>query len=197
MQRIKSLHFIDKEDDRSFQKHFGLSKEDLLDALAGIDTTIQWLKTSIYRNVLSDVTFFITDEPINIPGELAVEDHHRFKPVIYLNLMAIAEDYKNREYKLDMKQTDVSCTSYAAFVCLHEVGHYVHGLIGGNGKNKRERLFDYLYRGDYYYQRFLATMTHGDSSQEKKKYRNIPHEKAADEFARQCVALMRTEGYIS
>jgi hypothetical protein len=165
----------------------------MIDAFNGIHATIVWLETSIFEKVVEDIVFNITDEPINFPGELGVYDDDHFQAVIYLNIMAIAEDYKNKEYVLEMNRSDVTCFEYAAFVCLHEVGHLFHGLVGGNGTEKRDRLFDYFDKGEYFYNRFVSEMKHGYTYKEKKRYRNIPHEKAADNFAKQYLILMLEE----
>ncbi|OLO25369.1 hypothetical protein BTR23_24835 [Alkalihalophilus pseudofirmus] len=186
---IEALDFI-YEPEGVIKKQYKVSKQHILEALSGIRATIEWLETSIYKPIIEDVTFFISDVPINYPGQLEIDDEGDFKPVIYLNIMAIAEDFKNKEYILDMKKTQVCCYEYAAFICLHEVGHLFHGLIGGRGSDKRDRLFDYFSRGEYYYDRFIAEMKHGHTYEEKKKYRNIPHEKAADLFASHNLRIM-------
>ncbi|OIJ17948.1 hypothetical protein BKP45_20550 [Anaerobacillus alkalidiazotrophicus] len=192
MRIIEMIDYLDGVEEHIKYK-FGVSKLHMIDAFNGIHATIQWLDNSIYKKVVEDIVFNITDEPINFPGELGVYDDDRFQAVIYLNIMAIAEDYKNMEYVLEMNESDVTCFEYAAFVCLHEVGHLFHGLVGGNGTEKRDRLFDYFDKGEYYYKRFVSEMKHGNTYKEKKKYRNIPHEKAADNFAKQCLVLMMKE----
>ncbi|MCT8139938.1 hypothetical protein H1D32_20890 [Anaerobacillus sp. CMMVII] len=189
MKIIEMIDYLDEADEYIKDK-FGVSKLHMTEALKGIHATITWLTSSIYQKVIEDIVFNITDEPINFPGELGVYDEEHFQAVIYLNIMAIAEDYKNKEYVLEMNKSEVKCFEYAAFVCLHEVGHLFHGLIGGNGKEKRDRIFDYFDKGEYFYKRFVSEMKHGYTYKEKKKYRNIPHEKAADNFAKQCLALM-------
>ncbi|OIJ15230.1 hypothetical protein BKP35_05115 [Anaerobacillus arseniciselenatis] len=192
---MKIIELIDYLDDESssIKKKFGVSKLHMIDAYNGIHAAIEWLSTSIYKKVVEDIVFNITDEPINFPGELGVYEEDLFQPVIYLNIMAIAEDYKKKEYLLEMDQWEVTCFEYAAFVCLHEVGHLFHGLVGGSGTEKRDRLFDYFDKGEYFYKRFVAEMKYGYTYKEKKKYRNIPHEKAADNFAKQCLRIMLDE----
>lgn len=192
MEIIEMIDFLEGKSE-DIQKRFGVSKDDMLDAYNGIHKTIHWLTSSIYKSVVEDITFNITDEPINFPGELGVYEEDQFQPVIYLNIMAIAEDYKKKEFMLEMNRSDVTCFEYAAFVCLHEVGHLFHGLIGGNGSEKRDRLFEYFDKGEYYYKRYVSEMKCGYSYKEKKKYRNIPHEKAADNFAKQCLRVMMGE----
>ncbi|WP_096199127.1 hypothetical protein [Bacillus sp. FJAT-45350] len=189
MKIIESLDLV-YEKESLLKSRFNIHKSHVMAALDGVHSAIEWLKTSIYRSVLSDVSFYITDEPINFPGELMIHEKVEFQPVIYLNIMTIAEDYQNEEYLLEVKKKDISCFEYAAFVLLHEFGHLIHGLIGGNGKKQRDRLFDYFDRGEYYYTRFIQTMNKGETYEEKKRYRNIPHEKAADRFARQNLKIM-------
>lgn len=189
MKIIEMIDYLD-ESDANIKKRFVVSKQHMVDAYNGIHATIRWLGTSIYKKVVEDIVFNITDEPINFSGELGVYEDDGFQPVIYLNIMAIADDYKKREYLLEMNQSDVTCFEYAAFVCLHEVGHLFHGLAGGRGTEKRDRLFDYFDKGEYYYKRFISEMKYGYTYTEKKKYRNIPHEKAADNFAKQCLRIM-------
>ncbi|MFV8828844.1 hypothetical protein [Alkalihalobacterium sp. APHAB7] len=171
------------ETEETIREKYKIKKQHIIEALEGIRTTVTWLETSIYQNIIEDVTFYISDAPINYPGQLEIDDEGDFKPIIYMNIMAIAEDYKNKEYLLDMKRLCVSCYEYAAFICLHEVGHLCHGLLGGKGRDKRDRLFDYFNRGEFYYERFIEEMKYGHTHEEKKRYRNIPHEKAADQFA--------------
>jgi len=186
MKLIESLEFIfEREEFLSAQ--FGIAKRDVLEALDGLYGTISWLKQSIFQSVLKDVTFFFSDEPINFPGELELYESEKFEPIIYVNIMTVVEDFYKREFVLEMNKETATCYEYAAFVCLHEFGHLVHGLIGGTGELKRDRLLDYFERGQYYYERFIAFMNQGDTMKEKKRYRNIPHEKAADSFARQYV----------
>ncbi len=192
MKIIELIDYLDEESS-SIKKKFGVSKLHMIDAYNGIHATIDWLSTSIYKKVVEDIVFNITDEPINFPGELGVYEEDLFQPVIYLNIMAIAEDYKKKEYLLEMEQKEVTCFEYAAFVCLHEVGHLFHGLVGGSGTEKRDRLFDYFDKGEYFYKRFVAEMKYGYTYKEKKRYRNIPHEKAADNFAKQCLRIMLDE----
>lgn len=193
MKIIEMIDFL-KKDKKEIKTVFGVSKFHMTDAYQGIHEAIQWLKSSIYKSVIEHTIFHITDEPINFPGELGIYEEDDFQPVIYLNIMAIAEDYKNREYLLEVSRSDVTCFDYAAFICFHEVGHLFHGLVGGSGIEKRDRLFDYFDKGEYYYRRFISEMKHGHTYNEKKKYRNIPHEKAADNFAKQCLRLMQSEG---
>ncbi|MDT8861229.1 hypothetical protein N0O92_13385 [Alkalihalobacillus sp. MEB130] len=182
----KSLNFIYEHED-FLRRQFNISKKHALHALEGVCSTVTWLQTSIYKEIISDLTCYITDEPINFPGELAIDDVGEFQPVIYINVLSVTECFQNKEYVLDMKKDETTCFEYAAFVLLHEVGHYVHALMGGTGSNKKERLFDYFDRGEYYYERFIDSMIDGNTYDEKKRYRNIPHEKAADNFARQYV----------
>ncbi|GAE24876.1 hypothetical protein JCM9140_838 [Halalkalibacter wakoensis JCM 9140] len=185
----KSLNFIYEKED-FLLRQFNICKKHVHSALEGIYETVIWLRSSIFKNVINDLTCYITDEPINFPGELAIDDVETFEPVIYINIMSITECFQNKEYTIDLKQDHATSFEYASFVLLHEVGHYVHALIGGSGKDKKERLYDYFDKGEYYYERFLDSMTDGTSHKEKKKYRNIPHEKAADNFARQYVNLI-------
>ncbi|WP_078553619.1 hypothetical protein [Bacillus alkalicellulosilyticus] len=193
MEIIKNLTYNNKSP-HFFQTYFSLSKQQTVEALAGVEATIDWLQTSIYENVVRDVTFYLCDEPINFPGELEITSNvNEFQPIIYINILTVAEDYSKKEYHLEMKQTDVTCFEYAAFVCLHEFGHLIHGLIGGAGKGKRERLLEYFGKGEPYYNRFLEEMNAGYSFAEKKKYRQIPHEKAADQFALQQLKIMMSE----
>ncbi len=189
MKIIETLDFVFEKESYLLDT-FQIRKKDALDALAGIKTAIHWLHASLFRGIATDVTYVISDEPINFPGELELFDDINFRPVIYLNLMTLAEDFKNKEYVLEMKRDNVTCFEYGAFVCLHEFGHLFHGLVGGKGKNKRDRLLDYFERGEYFYQRFIAEMNKGDTYKEKKKYRSIPHEKAADHFASQWLKVM-------
>lgn len=190
MKIVEMLDFLEDEKEK-IKSDFGVSKRHLACAYHGIHAAIRWLKTSIYKKVIEDVVFHITDEPINFPGELGVYEEEDFQPVIYVNIMAIAEDYKKKEYVLEMKKNNATSFEYAAFICFHEVGHLFHGLVGGRGKKKKDRLFDYFDKGEYFYKRFIAEMNYGYTYQEKKKYRNIPHEKAADQFALQCLQLMQ------
>ncbi|RXI96374.1 hypothetical protein DS745_21905 [Anaerobacillus alkaliphilus] len=193
MKIIEMIDFLDEKSEK-IKKDFGVSKLHMASAYNGIHAAIQWLGSSIYKSVVEDIVFHITDEPINFPGELGIYEEEDFQPVIYLNIMAIAEDYKNREYLLEVNRNDVSSFEYAAFICFHEVGHLFHGLVGGSGKEKKDRLFDYFDKGEYFYKRFISEMKHGYTPHEKKKYRNIPHEKAADNFAKQCLRVMQSEG---
>ncbi|MFC0560173.1 hypothetical protein [Halalkalibacter alkalisediminis] len=182
----ESLHFIYEKEEYLWER-FNISKKHVHHGLEGIYATTKWLQTSIFKEAVGDLTCCVSDEPINFPGELAIDDGDTFEPVIYMNIMSITEDFQNKEYLIDLKKSRTTCFEYAAFVLLHEVGHYIHALIGGSGKNKKERLFDYFDRGEYHYDRFVETMKHGDTLGEKKRYRNIPHEKAADNFARQYI----------
>lgn len=193
MKIIEMIDFLDEKNEE-IKKRFGVSKHHMVDSYNGIHAAIRWLGTSIYKSVIEDIVFNITDEPINFPGELGIYEEDDYQPVIYLNIMAIAEDYKKKEYLLEMDQCDATCFQYAAFICFHEVGHLFHGLVGGSGKEKRDRLFDYFDKGEYYYRRFVSEMKHGNTYKEKKKYRNIPHEKAADKFAKQCLRMMLAQG---
>jgi hypothetical protein len=182
----ETFNFIYEKDDYLWT-HFNISRTNMLHGLDGIYATINWLQTSIFQNAIADLTCYITDEPINFPGELAIDEGSTFDPVIYLNIMSITEDFQNKEYVIELKKKRTTCFEYASFILLHEVGHYIHALIGGSGQNKKDRLFDYFDRGEYHYERFVENMRHGDTYEEKKKYRNIPHEKAADNFARQYI----------
>lgn len=189
MKIIESVNFIYEKED-FLKKQFGIQKKDALSALDGFHTSIHWLRTSIFRNIVKDLTIYISDDPINFPGELAIDEGDDFEPVIYVNAMSIAEDYKNKEYLLDMKRDDVGCFEYAAFILMHELGHYVHSMWAGQGKEKRDRLFDYFGKGESHYIRYEEEMVDGSSYKEKKRYRNIPHEKAADNFAKQYVDMI-------
>ncbi|WP_332697464.1 hypothetical protein [Halalkalibacter lacteus] len=189
MKIIKSLDFMYEGED-FLKQQFNISKTFAHHGLEGIDATIRWLETSIFRTIVNDLTFYISDEPINFPGELAIDEGETFQPVIYLNIMSVTEDFQNKEYLYDMKSEHTTCFEYASFVILHEVGHYVQALIGGQGKNKKERLYDYFDKGEFYYDRFTENMKNGVTYEEKKKYRTIPHEKAADNFARQHLKVM-------
>jgi hypothetical protein len=182
----KCLNFI-YESENYLQSQFKISKKHAHHGLEGVCETIRWLNSSIFKEAVADLTCYITDEPINFPGELAIDDVGSFEPVIYINIMSVTECFQNKEYVIDLKKNRTTCFEYAAFVLLHEVGHYIHALIGGNGKNKKERLFDYFDRGEHHYERFIDNMIDGNTYKEKKRYRNIPHEKAADNFARQYV----------
>ncbi|ARK30537.1 hypothetical protein [Halalkalibacter krulwichiae] len=181
-----SLHFI-YNDETYLQDNFQISRKEAIHCVAGICRTVKWLEASIFKEVLDDVRCHITDEPINFPGELVINEGEPFEPIIYMNVMAITEDFQNKEYVIDLKKNTATCFEYASFILLHEVGHYIHALIGGRGKNKREKLFDYFDGGQYYYNRYMQKMVKGISNKEKKMYRNIPHEKAADQFAMQYV----------
>ncbi|MFC0471531.1 hypothetical protein ACFFHM_13770 [Halalkalibacter kiskunsagensis] len=189
MKIIKALDFI-YEREEFLQQQFKISRTCAQQGLEGIDETIKWLKTSIFQTIVDDLTFYISDEPINFPGELAIDEGKTFQPVIYINIMSVTEDFQNKEYLYDMKRDHTTCFEYASFVVFHEVGHYVQALMGGRGENKKDRLYDYFDKGEYYYERFIANMKHGVTLEEKKKYRMIPHEKAADNFARQHLQIM-------
>jgi hypothetical protein len=192
MKIIKAFDFI-YEREGFLRKQFNISRKYVHHGLEGIHATIKWLETSIFQNIIDDITFYITDEPINFPGELAIDEGETFQPVIYINIMSITEDFQNKEYFYDMKKEETTCFEYASFVLLHEIGHFVQALIGGRGTSKKDKLYDYLDKGEYYYKRFIANMKHGETDEEKKKYRTIPHEKAADNFARQHLAVMMTD----
>ncbi|WP_088105831.1 hypothetical protein [Halalkalibacter urbisdiaboli] len=187
MKITESLHFI-HEDKAFLKRQFNITRSYLHNAYDGIREAIKWLKTSAFQTVVKDLSIYITDEPINFPGELALIEGVTFQPIVYINVMSITEDFQNEEYRYDLKKEHVTCFEYAVFVFLHEVGHYVHALIGGRGASRKEKIFDYFDRGEYHYQRFVETMGNGETNQEKKRYRNIPHEKAADRFARQYTA---------
>ncbi|WP_227938193.1 hypothetical protein [Alkalihalobacillus deserti] len=185
----ESLHFIYEKEDYLWRR-FKISRKHAHHGLEGIYATSKWLQTSIFKEVVRDLTCYLSDEPINFPGELAIDDGDTFEPVIYINIMSVTENFQNKEYLIDLKKNRTTCFEYAAFVLLHEIGHYIHALIGGSGQSKKERLFDYFDRGEYHYDRFIETMKNGDTYEEKKRYRNIPHEKAADNFARQYIDLI-------
>lgn len=191
---IESFHFI-HENPQFLKRQFSISKDHIFQAIEGVHATVEWLKTSVFHLIVNDLTFHISDEPINFPGELAIEEREDFHPVVYINVMSIVDDYQKQEFLYDMKVSNTTCFDYAAFVTLHEVGHYVQALIGGQGKSKKEKIYDYFDRGEHHYDRFVEHMKHGDSFEEKRRYRNIPHEKAADDFARLYLNCLKRESY--
>ncbi|MBB5174604.1 hypothetical protein [Texcoconibacillus texcoconensis] len=193
LQIVEDLLFMDGRS-RFIYERFGIEKGHMVAVLDGVRGVIDWLRGSVFCNLVRDVTFYISDEPINFPAELALEEDGQgdddCEVVVYLNVMSIAEDYKNGEYMLDLKRSDVACFEYAAFIVLHEVGHFVHANLGCSGRSMRDRLYAYLDQGAYFYDRYEAWMDRGYSVVEKKRYRRIPQEKAADAFAKQWLDVM-------
>ncbi|UCZ51516.1 hypothetical protein LGQ02_11585 [Bacillus shivajii] len=193
MKIIENLEFIHEHEKVIFE-NYKVFKRDMEEALEGIKKTIEWLRTSLFQYVVDDLIFYISDEPINFPAELAIEEESEQSDecqfIVYLNIMSISNDYKNREYILDLKKDHVTCLEYSSFILLHEIGHFIHGNIGISGSTKKDRLYGYFEKGEHFYTRYIEKMKHGYTTEEKKRYRRIPQEKAADAFARQWLDVM-------
>lgn len=152
MKIIESFHFM-YEKEEYLKSNFNICRKHAHHGLEGIYATIKWLQSSIFKNAVKDITFYLSDEPINFPGELAIDDTSTFDPVIYINIMSVTEDFQNKEYLIDLKKKRTTCFEYASFILLHEVGHYIHALIGGNGQTKKDRILDYFDKGEYHYEK--------------------------------------------
>jgi hypothetical protein len=166
-----------------------LEPEDIKNLLKKIKDVCTWTSSSIYRSCFEDVYVVLHDTPINEYAYVDIDPYTK-KVYVSINLYSLIDEfYHNDFFKfLIFKTSDITLETYILFFLLHELGHIVHCQLVIPGKNSLYEKFQFHYFRYHYY------LEHLDKKYEKynyddiseiiqKKYRKIPSEKVADDFA--------------
>lgn len=185
MEMCEEFDFI-YEKKEYIEKVLGIKKENLEEARNAIQFSVEWLEESPYKNILTYLRIHVEDLPIKGTMAFVGVDKHSDKVTLYINISDLVDDYEKGAYKEDFSFRDeITCAEYASFIFLHEVGHIVHALLQSVEKgNTKERMEEYFNKYNDFYRKLEKEGANINHIKVKKKYRKIPSEREADNFAR-------------
>lgn len=198
MEVYYDFDFLDnKEED--FLNLFEINKTEVEIVLKAIKEVNLWSKKSIYKNCFTNVFIVLTDCPAD--NNFAFVDINETLQKIYIeiNILNVIKDQQEGMLSKIIFKEKVSLYKFVVFFLLHELAHIVHFQLEMSGKISSCEKFEehynkYLHMHKTFQRKNEKDMKHlyfeGDEITEnkikyklQKKYRKIPTEKFADNFA--------------
>lgn len=173
-----------------------LEEKNFADALEAIYAVIEWSSIE-FPDLFNGLEVQVTDIPIvETIAFMGIEEVQK-TILIYLNLAAIIKSYEEKTYMEDfIFEEEKTCAEFVVFVFLHELGHLYWAMKGQEGKSLVEMVETYIKEVQHEYELFEAENKEWLERQKEKeltkeeeyllkyKYRKIPSEEKADDFAK-------------
>jgi len=192
----EELYYV-YEKDTYIQNKLGIRKNHMIETINAVYDACRWLDVSCFSGLLDNLRIEIIDTPIiDAMALIGINDNDN-EILLFINVTHVVYYFEKERYDEIFRLNKLSCYEFAAFVFLHEIGHLVHACLQNPGGNLiEEKLRIYLNENKKNYNRYKKWIQNSKyyRSEEKenlsehimvhRKYRELPGEKQADNFAK-------------
>ena len=181
------LNQLDTQNALTLKDGFTVRKPDLDDCLKGIQTVIEWNKSSPYTKCFRTLHVLINDTEY---GSFVEVDHEKKSVFLSLNVFNFMYDYRqDRAYTrlvFGSRTDTLTLSEFTSFFFWHELGHIVHAsLLFPGSLSLFDKMEGYVHRYGRYYDHNdgLHPARDDNDLDVQRAYRQIPSEIFADQFA--------------
>lgn len=179
------------------QNKLGIDKKHMQTTVDAIYDACHWLEESCFKNLLKNIRIEISDTPVIDTMALIGIDDNDNDILIFINIAHVVYYFEKEKYDEIFLLHKMTCYEFAVFIFLHEIGHLVHACLQNpNETFIEEKLRIHLNENKKIYNRFkkwVRDSKYNDYEEDNnpkehnmihKKYRKLPNEKQADNFAK-------------
>lgn len=181
-----------------------VNKSNMLKAIEAVYDSCSWLENSIFENVSKELYVELSDAPLVDTMALIGIDEKDNQILLFINITHLVFYYEKKDYQNIFNLDKMNCYEFAAFIFLHEIGHLVHVSMQNPGihsiQNKLRNHLKKIQKTYVNYEKWIKKSKYGkfeanNQGEEHvmvhKKYRKLPYEKQADNFAKRYLSNVK------
>ena len=205
MEIFYDFDFVDDKLQSVNLKNYIFTQKDIRSVHEAYMDALEYIETSVYSGCFKDVYILITDCPAT-PIEYVDYEPSTGKLHVHLNILSVIWDYYNdhlyRKLIFKKKWKEIDLYTYAQFFILHEFGHIIHSQLTTPSENQTTTKFEshvlkhkvhHINLDEKYNFHLSQKLSKNQRRDLEKEYRNLPHEKNADNFAKTSLNKINTK----